>query len=178
MHKFVMALICAAMVFLVSSRAAAVEWQCSAWITVHEIGAKGWAKAKRSTVISTAGGKSTADALARTAIVSGEVRRLGADRVDANSVWVSCRESKALPMPTLPPKQAAKPSTRTWTCRVKLTWQVGARRGSVDETWSDIEAPSEAAAMGAAIFRSQSRLMALTLNGTRPAWPKTDVKCS
>ncbi len=80
--------------------------------------------------------------------------------------------------PPIPPAKAPKPASRTWTCRVKLTWQVGPRKGFVDEVWSDIEAVSEADAIGQALRRSQGRLMALTLSGTRPAWPKTDVSCS
>ncbi len=83
-----------------------------------------------------------------------------------------------VPPPPIPKAQVAKPVSRTWTCRVKLRWHVGARYGDVDETWSDIEAPSESAAMGLAIFRSQSRLLALSLAGTKPAWSKTDAKCS
>lgn len=82
------------------------------------------------------------------------------------------------PAPAPPPATTAKPTTRTWTCRVKLRWHVSARYGDVDETWGDIEAPSEAAAMGLAIFRSQSRLKALSLSGTNPTWSRTDVKCT
>jgi hypothetical protein len=88
------------------------------------------------------------------------------------------RDGKTQPAPPLPPITKAKPSLRAWTCRVKLTWQVGARKGSVDETWDDIEATSEAQAMGLAIQRSQSRLKALSLAGTNPTWPSTDAKCS
>lgn len=89
----------------------------------------------------------------------------------------SAKKRPVVPLP-MPLAKAPKLLMRTWTCRVKLTWQVGPRRGSVDETWSDIEATTEASAMGAALFRSQSRLMALSLAGTRPAWPSTDVKCT
>jgi len=87
------------------------------------------------------------------------------------------REAPYVPPPPIPPAQAVKPSTRTWVCRVKLTWQVGPRKGNVDETWDDIEAASEGEAMGKAIARSQARLKALSLAGTNPAWPATDAKC-
>lgn len=82
------------------------------------------------------------------------------------------------PPPPIPTAKTAKPMNRTWTCRVKTRWHVGAKSGDVDETWSDIEAPSESAAMGIAIFRTQSRLKALSLAGTNPTWSRTDVKCS
>jgi hypothetical protein len=88
------------------------------------------------------------------------------------------RDGRTSPAPPLPPVTKAKPSLRAWTCRVKLTWQVGARKAHVDETWDDIEATSEAQAMGLAIQRSQSRLKALSLAGTNPAWPNTNAKCS
>lgn len=88
------------------------------------------------------------------------------------------KERKPSPSPPIPVAKAVKPEARLWTCRVKLTWQIGARKGSVDETWVYIEAASEAAAMGEAIRRSQERLKARELKGVHPAWPSTDAKCS
>jgi hypothetical protein len=87
-------------------------------------------------------------------------------------------ETPYRPPPPIPPAKAPKPSARVWSCRVKLRWHVGPRHGDVDETWSNIEAPSEAAAMGLAIQRSQARLKALSLSGTNPTWSKTDATCT
>jgi len=190
MDRCFLALVCAAMVFLGASRDALAEkryFQCTSssertysngTMTTggHRREVAGETKEEAEAAYRKEREASIAAQIASGHIVSGNVR------------WVKCEPTKyskkkasdsfvPVPPPPLPPAQAPKPSLRQWTCRVKLTWQIGSRRGSVDETWDDIEARSEGEAMGLAIARSQSRLKALSLAGTNPAWPSTDAKC-
>ena len=67
--------------------------------------------------------------------------------------------------------------TKKWVCRVDITWHVGPRTGRYSGIHGN-EEPTEAAAMGRALFDAQQYLLARTLKNTKPSWSKTDVNCS
>jgi len=189
MKKFVLALVCAAMVFLVPStvRAEMAFYRCVGTLiseykdgSVTRVGANREFEAASEPEAIEEARSHWYYVPPKTHVISTLIKKYATNircEKQAFSRKKAKREAPYVPPPPIPPAQAVKPATRTWVCRVKLTWQVGPRKGNVDETWDDIEAASEGEAMGKAIARSQARLKALSLAGTNPAWPATDAKC-
>lgn len=184
MNKAILAFVFAAMVWLVPSMAFAASafWKCTASITINYNDDTSVTNGRSREF--KADSQGAAEGIARafwsktSKVISSVIVHYIRCTKPAMSDKKAKTERKPFVPPPIPPAKAAKPMDRVWTCRVKLTWHVNARSGKVDETWSDIEAPSEAAAMSIAIQRSQGRLKALTLAGTNPTWGKTDATCT
>lgn len=176
MQRFFFAFVCATMVFLGASSARADSWLCTGSARV-QLNSHTWeSKPLRANVTAT-DEKSAKVAALKWARDNMRVMWVEYVKVTCQKVDPAKPAQKPAPTP-LPAPKTSKPTNRMWTCRVKTRWHVGARTGDIDETWSDIEAPSEAAAMGQAIFRTQSRAKALSLSGTNPTWSRTEVNCS
>lgn len=181
MNRFFLALVCAAMVFLGASTASATVYDChisgiKRFSPLHE-----WVGAELDIVVDDSK-LPDVEPPARKEAVYAYAQWTKAHPVgpigERMIYWDKFRCTARASTPPVPKSQVAqKPKSKTWACRVKLKWQVGDRTGVHEGTY-DIEAATEAAAMGRAIFEAQSHLKARTLAGTNPTWVKTDVKCS
>ena len=182
MHRFVIALVCTAMVWFVPSTALAAIWDCHVEGIKRKSPLHDFVHADIDIVVDdTRLPASKAGENPALVYAVQQWSRIHGSVLPGDSMIFfdrsKCTERPAnSPTPVTGGSSRSAP-TKKWSCRVDLVWHVGSRSGKFAGVFGNSE-PTEAAAMGRAIFDAQQYLLARTLKNTKPAWSKTDVKCS
>jgi hypothetical protein len=190
MRRLFLALVCAAMVFLAPWSAMAAFWDCAATVRAEVVAKPGTYKSWTVTENIKADSHDAALSAARTRFAARagmlpdgtpskyrfvELRGLDCQR-HIGKPKPPPRPATPLPASVVPPKATA----RDWRCRVKLTWKLDNRSGTIDESLTIEDVATQSAAKGEALLRIQQRARALFSDPTRRrmTFPSVSVTCS